>query len=165
MGNQSHSKAFTLIEILVVLIILSIVATFAVLNIGRAIANNQLKNAAEALAFVMPLADQQAFLQATPTGLACSQHSYQVLQFKQNHWQKLPQSLFVAQHLPAAITLQLSVQDQMIAVPEKLPTTPQIIFSGTGNMPKFAVLLRSSNTTVRYQLTSKTDGHIALENF
>ena len=79
---MKRSKAgYTLIEILIVVLIISIVTSVAMLSIGRN-ENKQMESFAQELMQMLSLAEEQAMLQPTVLGLMLSEQSLQFASFK-----------------------------------------------------------------------------------
>lgn len=73
---------FTLLEILIVMVIMSIVAGFAVMTISYN-RNSQVEQIAKQLKNIITLAEEEAILQSTTLGLAFTQHSFQFYQYQE----------------------------------------------------------------------------------
>ena len=131
--TKHQKKGFTLIEVLVVIVIISIVASFAVLALNSYFNSRQINNAAEELSIKIPAAQRQAIIQFVNIGLLIQPHAYAFYQFipAQGQWQILQaDALLAPTQLGDSVSLSVNKNIQ-----------PQIIFSPTGDQTAFHLII------------------------
>lgn len=130
------SRGFTLLEILVVIMIVSIISTFALLAFGDFGKGRQVIVAAEQFAEYIELIQQQAILEMATFGIRCNQQTYQAVRLdQQGHWNTIEKThhVFKPQHFPAAT--QITWQGILTSA-----NTPQIIIYPSGDTQPFSVV-------------------------
>ncbi|MAZ77790.1 MAG: type II secretion system protein GspH [Legionellaceae bacterium] len=156
MGNVSNSKvysrAFTLIEILVALVIVAIVMAVAVLSMDVVGRKEKAKFAADRLVEVITYATQQSLLQLNPISLRVSPRYYAFYEYCHDAWQAMPQAIFAQRHLPYGITAQLHLAGSPSA-----SQAGQVVFSQTGDVVPFVVDLKSGHHVI-YKVTVGASG-------
>lgn len=163
---QERHQAFTLLELLIVLVIIGIVIAAAslMLSDGRRDQAN-LKSAVNLFRERSVLAQQQAILSTSTLGIAVSASGYQFLRYveilpgQQWQWQLLQQNKVLAYHSwphQSQLVLQLANQPGTL-LGDNMPTQPQIIFYPSGQITAFVI---SAND--KYQIIGKTNGGITV---
>ena len=79
--TPKNIAAFTLIEIMIVIFIIGIAATFAVLNLGNIIHARHIEEVSKELTLLLPAAETQAIFQPAVIGVRITRDNYQFLQF------------------------------------------------------------------------------------
>lgn len=152
---------FTLIEILVVLVILTIIVTAAAISVGQKLTQYHAKTIASQLKTVIPLVAQEALLQSATYGLMVTEHQYQIFQFTHNNWQPLSQPLFRKSNPTADINLALELNGNLVKMPPNVsPPAPQILFSNSGDVTPFILLITTRHGTVIYKIQGDANGII-----
>lgn len=160
-SKSKRQTGFTLIEILVVLVILTIIIAAAAISIGEKTTAFHAKNAANRIKTIAPLASQEALLQSTLYGLMITPQQFQLFQFANGHWQPLPQALFGRYDLSSDIKIVLQINDNLVKLPDILiPPAPQILFSNAGDMTPFIMLIETRKGGALYQLKGQANGEI-----
>lgn len=160
-------SGFTLIEILVVMVILGIVATFAVVSIHspRAL---QTANFAEQLKMTVELAREDAILQPEVLGLTFSKDRYQFFRYRisfdpdrgiESTWEPITDDPLlrggpIPDFLQVELTLDKTVKEHAL--------TPTVVFSTNGAITPFTVLTSLDDKSPRYQLSAQQNGDIVL---
>lgn len=87
---KTEQSGFTLFELLIVIVIISIITTCAVLALGDFGQTQRATTAAEQFVSLIKLSEEQAVLQATTLSIRLSNNGYQFYQYEpqdQNNWQ------------------------------------------------------------------------------
>ncbi|KTD20416.1 general secretion pathway protein LspH [Legionella lansingensis] len=153
-----HAKGFTLIEILVVVIIISITIGFALLTFGDFGASRRALMTAEQFSTYIKLVEQQAILEMTTLGIDVRQDGYQTLRFTQGKtWTAMPEkSLFHTRHFP----------DHVVVKPQsKLKNNsknPDILIDSSGDLTPFVLNIGTMQKPVIATLIGKRNGEIIL---
>lgn len=159
---QMKSKGFTLIEILIVLVILSITSLLATLAINRLDASQNMEHTGEEILAVINYLQRQAILTNHPYGLVLNGQTVQAYQIQYNprtsdtiwHQVKLPTADFL---LAKTVNLQLHVKDIPDYSPEGLNTLKSIlILTPDGKIPDFNLDISSNAAEqVYYRIRSQ----------
>ena len=85
---------FTLIEILVVILIISIAMSFALFSIGDFGKQRALMHEGHYFNHYLQLVKHEAILESQTLGIRVKQHGYEVLRLRDHHWQTLKSHAF-----------------------------------------------------------------------
>lgn len=160
----ARQRGFTLIEILIVIVIISIVSGVALITVT----NNQRKqfeNLANMLVNVITLAEQEAILRPATLGLALSENSYQFYDYHtttdpdSNPWQPLEDRNLGLHSIPNNVHLSLKIQDK----PAPINGKPQIIISESGDVTPFVIFVGKKDEAPIYQVIGDASGKIKSE--
>lgn len=161
-NRHSRHSAFTLIEILIVVVIVGITITFALLAFGDFGQSRRVKAQAERIAMLIPLAEQQAILQPSVYGIRFQPHSYQFYRYltasnhQRGHWEKISNDkLFKPYQLSQRISLSLKAT--LTATPQ-----PQIVITNTGDITPFELAISSTGHKPLYRISVKSNGNVNL---
>lgn len=161
----SKGAGFTLIEILIVMVIISIVSGIALLTISKN-PHKQIENVAHQLTQLILLAEEEAMLRPATIGLALSPTHYQFLRYKsstqpdESAWQPLESNHFKRHTLPANLYFSLIVQHQAASLSQK---APPIIISESGDITPFTIFIRLNDEAPYYRIIGKANGEIKSE--
>ncbi len=152
MPAKQHA-GFTLIEILVVLVIISIVMTFAMLSFGDFGARRAVIAEGQQLVHEINLAKQEAILESTTLAIRIHNRGYQVMRFKEpNQWQPIKSSVF--QHtFSRKMRIQLNAQKQK-----------QLLINSAGFITPFELNLGTESEPQMIIITGHADGSLTLKN-
>ncbi|OGT45513.1 MAG: type II secretion system protein GspH [Gammaproteobacteria bacterium RIFCSPHIGHO2_12_FULL_41_20] len=160
------SLGFTLIEILVVLLIISIVTTVAMLSISYS-PHQRAKLLANTLADSLILAEEQAILQQTTLGLVITTEAFQFVneslqsQGGVPDWQPVKAAVFNKHLIPSNIALRLEIAGKTISLPKKSAhITPQIVISSGGEVTPFTLWIGATGHAASYKVVGEANGHI-----
>jgi general secretion pathway protein H len=157
-------KGFTLIEILIVMLIISIVSGVAVLTIS----NNQRKQMemlADKLVNLITLAEEEAMLRPATLGLAFTPQSYQFFRFVEpgtaetTAWQPLETRNFTRQMLPTNVSISIKVAGQTLELNGK----PQIIITASGDVAPFIITIGKMGEKPAYAVINNNAGTLKAE--
>ncbi len=142
--KPSHvgSPGFTLLEILVVLVIIGIMASFAVLQFGGRGHKAATTEAARLTALVR-LARDEAILDNRDYGLGFSDTGYAFYSpnDKGDLWTPVENDRVLrSRSLPEPLRIQLTVEDQLVELKPSLPKDkPQVFLYSSGEMTPFTI--------------------------
>jgi general secretion pathway protein H len=166
--NKKVKKGYTLIEILIIVLIISIIATFASLLFNRILHKRQAQMIAHDLATIITVAQQQAILQPATVGLLFSKHQYTFYAWTFNphsklyYWQPIQHDqIFKTYSIPNA--LAITIKSSLISQTSKENKIPQINFLSNGNMTAFTLYISEKNKAVNYELIGEENGSIQLK--
>ncbi len=141
--SPAHERGFTLLEILVVLVIIGILTSMAVLNIGDR-RGDQLHEESRRLLALIDLARQEAILEAREYGLGIWRGHYQFYQLDEetSTWKPLAGDTHLRpRELPETVELLLEIDNQEIVLDAKAPEKPQILILSSGETTAFRLTL------------------------
>lgn len=158
-----HNSGYTLLEILVVLVIISIVAGMAVLTIGHN-DNKQLQAFTQKLAQTLTLAEEQALLQPATLGLVLTASSFGFYEYRQVQarpsWEPLADRELGLHEIPSDIQVSLKIASKARSVEQQAEKTPSLLISTNGTLTPFTILIGKKNKPPRYVLIGHADGTV-----
>ena len=184
---MKNQKGFTLIEILLVLVLLS-VASVAVISTLPQKSSDDAKQQAQALYHRLQLLNEEAILSGKDYGVRFDEKrsSYQLLALSEKGWQKLsddelPQSTALPDGLAMVLQLGGNVwkdedrlfkpgslfdEDMFSEVEdEKKVPTPQVFIMSSGELTPFSIAIYPQNLSVEqdaWQVVAKENGQIII---
>ncbi|SEQ65771.1 type II secretion system protein H [Solimonas aquatica] len=109
------SRGFTLIEILVVMVIIGVLVSFATLSISSRALADKLESEAHLLAQLLALASEDAELQGVELGFVHTEHGYAFLTVGPGGgWIPIDSGALRPRRLQSPITLQMRVNEQKV---------------------------------------------------
>ncbi|KTD16106.1 type II secretion system minor pseudopilin GspH [Legionella jordanis] len=152
-----RARGFSLIEILVVLIIISITIGFALLSFGDFGASRRAVVAAEQFSNYLKLVEQQAVLEMNTLGVTIRSNGYQTFRFQNNNWQTMPEkSLFHFQLFPKHVVVRFEKNYKSNA------KNPDIIINPSGELTAFVLNFGTEKKPVLVSLVSSRNGDLSL---
>ncbi|MBN1378623.1 MAG: type II secretion system minor pseudopilin GspH [Gammaproteobacteria bacterium] len=138
---------FTLLELLVVLIIISVVVSGAMLAIGDPAADT-IKEENQRLMALIEMAQEQAILQSRDIGIGFWQDGYNFMQptgalneVGEAVWQLLSDDILRQRALPEGMLLQLKLEGIEITMNAVAVDHPQVTLLSSGEISPFELLL------------------------
>lgn len=162
-------RGFTLLEMLVVLLIIGVLISFAVLSVNRA--DNTVEEEAQRLAALIHLGGQEAVLQGRELAIEFGGDGYDFLSFDGTQWQPLEDDeLLRARTLPFDIVIELRMEGDQVTLAEEQETEsgnkktpPRIFLLSSGEMSPFELTLRKAAESEGYRLIGGSRGQLRLD--
>lgn len=173
-GFSKRRGGFTLIEIMVVLLILSITTTFAMLSITRRNPAEAVTTASKTLYALLQLAHERAILQPVTIGVSLSQTGYRFLyfslrttdNFSSGKWQVFKEgNLSFERKFDSDLVLTLVAEEKSIPLPVQLGDPipmPVLIFSSSGEVTPFRLRIASKQGEAVNYLEGRDSGQLSL---
>jgi len=165
--NHKGTTGFTLIEILVTIVIISIVLGIALLKIDVDNFESRLKQEIGRLSRVMELADQQAIYQSQDIGLYLKDDGYGFYsQNEEKKWEPVDDSLLKKHEMPEDMEIIVSIEgaDTSLLASSSKEKIPQIIFLSSGEWTIFEVVIaHRDEDDLSYLLTNAETGLLEIE--
>lgn len=159
-------KGFTLIEILVVLVIISVILTFTTLSIGDGGLTRKLEQEAQRLASLLTLASQEAIMQEKELGISFEVEGYHFHEWYEQKWHVLtaPDNIFRPRRFSVGIQAEIRLEGEPIVINEIQSNLPQLLLLSSGEFTPFEIILTAeSDDTLRYWLTGTATGVISIK--
>jgi len=170
-------RGFTLIEILVTLVLISIVLGIALLRFDNNDFDSLLKQEVGRMARIMELADQQAIYQSQDIGMLLTEESYSFLQYnkdnkdnkedqdkKQTKWEPVDDALLKPRELPEDMEMIIQIEgNQADLRTSSDKPVPQIVFSNSGEWTAFEIVFtHRNNNDIVYILNTAENGELEI---
>ena len=162
-------KGFSLLELLVVIVIISILFTFTTLAIRGTSPEELIETEAQRLDRLLQLALEEAILKGQEYGLEFKTDSYRFLLYFENTWQPLDNDdLLRERQLPQNMELELEIEQIDVLVEEDSADTdkkdeekpdPQVFLLSSGEItPDFSVRLVMPGVETSYIVSGTING-------
>lgn len=136
---RRFATGFTLLEIMVVLVLIGIITSFALLSVGGG-PQQRLAEEAQRLAALVELHQQEAIMNGEPHGIRFSRAGYAILSLGENgKWQAPAAAGALIQHtLPEDMTLGLWVEGRSVEL--NAASEPQVLLLNSGEVTEFVTV-------------------------
>lgn len=152
--GTATTAGFTLLEVLVVLVIISVIISLAVLAIDTG--PKELRREGNRIASLLELASEEAVMNGREYRAVLRRHGYSFELLREGKWQSAADDLFRPRQLPDGLSLQLFLENREIPLndeedPETAETGALLILS-SGEITPFEIIVSGPSTAeVRIQ--------------
>jgi len=163
---RKHLSGFTLIEILIVIVIISIVSGVSLLTLN-ANQRKQWESSVRKLSSLITLAAQEAMLKPETLGLAFTANAYQFFRFQKNQaeetspWIPLEDKNLRPQFFPGNTHITLKIDGKEVP----LEGQPQIIIAEDGELTPFTLYIGKIGEEPSYELSGKASGEVTYDMY
>ncbi|BCG64181.1 MAG: general secretion pathway protein H [Methyloprofundus sp.] len=147
--KHSPTKGFTLLELLVVLVLISILFSFATLSLNTR--PSPAKHAAYQIQQLLNLAQEDSILRGQIMGWTLTTTQQYFSRYQNQQWQTLEKDQLLNSHpLDPILNYQLQIDNlNIIATKNSLP---QIIFLPDGSISHFELIVQAANSDIAYKI-------------
>lgn len=185
---RQRQQGFTLLEIVVVILIMGVMVTFASLSIGNRVNEDKLETEARRAEAVLKLASEEAEAKGIEIGLRFTEGGYRLLTLDSTRrWQDYePSGPLRRRTFQAPFALDLRVEGKPIRLPPELTPeqerelaesatlkskrendaqqlTPQVLLLSSGEITPFTLNIAAPGLPAAYRLESDALGRIQLQ--
>ena len=165
----ARSAGFTLLELMVVLVLIGIIFSFAMLSLGGDDLSEMMEQETRRLVTLLELASDEAVLRGEELAVHFTAEGYEFLLLQDAAWQSSGEDgLLKSYKLPAGIEIRLEVDGDPPGLtgqdddPEE-SLTPQVFILSSGEMTPFTATLQAHDSTDRYRLNASVLGRLDWE--
>lgn len=172
--RMSRENGFTLLELMIVIVIVAILFSFATLTIRSSSPEDQIKEEARRLDRLIQLVLEEAVLKNTEYGLEFKQNSYRFLTYSEGQWQAVSDDkLLRERELPEDMEIELAIEQTDIIIGEAAEATdedddntdeekkakPQVfLLSSEEITPEFSARFTLHGIEASYIVSGRIDG-------
>jgi general secretion pathway protein H len=166
-GLRSRAcQGFTLLEVMVVLVLIGIIFSFAMLSVSRSDLDEAMKRETRRLATLIGLANDEAVIRGQEFAIHFSETGYDFLVLQLEGWRK-PQDdrLLKSYQLPKGMHVHIEVEGDPPGLDKQAKKTeetrtPQVYLLSSGEMTPFSAIFEAEGARVRYHLTASMLGNL-----
>jgi general secretion pathway protein H len=169
MPYRRQHAGFTLLELMVVLVLIGIIFSFAMLSLGGDDVAELMEQETRRLVTLLDMASDEAVLRGEELAVHFTDAGYSFMALQQDGWNELVgDPLLKPRVLPAGIDLQLEIEEEPPLLGESEAEdddrpVPQVYILSSGEMTPFTMTLHSDQSYMRYYLTASVLGHLTWE--
>jgi general secretion pathway protein H len=169
-----RSKGFTLVEVLIVMLIITVVISLTVLSVTSTGRDSQLDEESRRIEGLLGLLHERALLEGRDFGLRIEPTAYEFVVYdtRRNLWLMLDQEReFRHRELPKGVTFQLQLDSQTVVIKpidrdlsNGAPPNPQIAIAASGEGTPFRLILVRDATQAKTAVDGDALGKISRES-
>ncbi len=156
-------RGFTLLEILVVVSVISIIASTILLNTNFHRPLSDLKIHASNLGKTLQLLMQEAILEDRNFALSLEPESYMVLEYDGQEWVPSMDKFLLSLQKQHKYSDELIIDGDIISIKKSEKPEPHILILSSGEMSVFEWIIEDRENTLRVKLNSTMLGNITIE--
>ncbi len=152
---------FTLVEMMVVLLIIGIIVTFAGFSLRGDPWADRMNEEMHRLAALLSLASEEAVLEARELAVRFDPDGYRFLYLYNGRWVEITEDEVLRERtLPKGIELELRLQEAADEPDDEQQQAPQVYILSSGEMTPFRVQLIQPELDYRYEIRADLLGHL-----
>jgi general secretion pathway protein H len=166
-AGTGRSSGFSLLELLIVVVIISVFAGAAILSIGVVGSDREIEREALRLRSLLDVLREEALMQSRDFGVFFAEDGYRFYSYdyQQLRWVEPPgDRLLAARTLKQPLNLSLTIEDRELVLrsgddvdPDATPT-PQVMILSSGEITPFDVAFYRDLSGGRFVLSAGLDG-------
>ena len=159
---------FTLLEVLVVVVIISILTTIAVLSVSVLGSDRELDGEGDRFTDVIAAATEQAQLEGRDYGVWFGAGRYEVLNYDQlsQTWQSvIDDRLYQSHEVPTGLALRLDMEGRQVPPASDVPGTPrvpQVLLYSSGDASPYTLTLTRDGSQSQWIVAGQADGTLVI---
>lgn len=174
--TSGSESGFTLLELLVVVLLIGIVTSFAVLSIGGDSRSVELEREAKRLVALIGYAGEQAVLRTQEWGIRFEDRGYSFMVLNNGNWiDAVNNTTLRARKLPDGVELKLSIEALEVNMDpgfdldtdededQLMIKKPMIFILSSGEMTPFSIDFRAQETEVVFRVVATPLGQLSLD--
>lgn len=163
MKSGGSCRGFTILEILVVVAVISIIASTILLNTSFNRPESKINQHVAVLGKTLKLLIQEAILNDKNYALSLVPGGYLVLEYGGQEWQQTEDRFFKNLQDEHAFSDELVIDNYMIVIKKQEKPQPHIFILASGEMTAFQWDIEDRANNLRVRLTSSLLGDITIE--
>ncbi len=164
MTSSHRTSAFTMVEILVVILIIGIIINFAVISLDINNPSDKLKTEARRLTSLIELAAEEALLRSELIGIAIDENTYEFLSLEQANWESIQDTVFRKRTLPDDMGFELLTEQAKEDSTQTEMKRPDVVLLTSGEMTPFEIKLSSVLTDDYFRIRGAETGVLELDH-
>ncbi len=160
---RATHRGFTLLELLVVLLLIGIILSFATLSVGDGGRAAQVEREARRFAALTGLAGEESILRGVEFGIRVLPDGYRFEGYDGEKWVPLEgDDIFRMRALPEGVDLQLFLEGLPVSLEESEGKAPQIVLFSSGERTPFELVVGPEFDGPRYKLVAPPLGELTV---
>ncbi|MDF1758772.1 MAG: type II secretion system minor pseudopilin GspH [Legionellaceae bacterium] len=153
-GNLYKSSGFTLIEILVVVLIIGIIISFAMLSFGDFGERRKIINSAQHFVNYVGMVKKEAILESNTLAIRINKNRYDVLRFESSSkWRPIAQRIFTNQQFPKESTIFFTANNKKV-------NKNMIVINPSGEITPFTLNFAKNKDIIVATVIAKSNGSV-----
>ncbi len=161
-SRPAGQRAFTLFEMLMVVVIIAITISMVQLSAGLADNNRHIKRLGKDLGKLIQLLNQEAVFENRNFALALGENQYAVLEFDGEAWAPSPRHASARVPMRESQINRLIIDDLVIDTSKENPLDPHILILASGEMTPFEWQVDDEESQSRITLQGSVTGKVLM---
>lgn len=164
-----RAAGFTLLEMMVVMVLIGIIFSFAMLSMGGDDLAELMEQETRRLETLLALASDEAVIRGEELAMRFEDDGYEFMLLAADGWRAADDGLLKSYQLPADIELELDISGDLPVMGEEdekkqdNAQAPQVFILSSGEMTPFTVTFNSRHSTRQFHLTTTVLGTVSWE--
>ena len=155
---------FTLIELMVVVLLIGIISSFAVLSIRSDPWGKEIKQQLQRLTALVSAGRERAVLRSEELAILFDDDRYSFLVRGEKDWAPLiGDRIYRTRELPAGLRMKLEIEDRELQIDKKSKERPMVLLLSSGEVTAFSVTITADETGYRQRRSWDLFGEVVPE--